>query len=172
MNHQTDHQEQGEGGSALDSLVLILDREIAALRLLHYRMSVLRLMLLDGNTSFVQRAADETEAATAAVVEFDVPREQARSGSAKALGLSPSAELLDIVDAAPDSHEAVLRRLATDLAHLSRGIAVLRDAIRSLAEEGRRGVLSLLDLTDPAPSSSPFATPADESAPRIFVGEF
>ncbi len=170
MNHQTDHQEHGEGGSALDSLVLILDREIAALRELHYRMAVLRLTLLDGNTNFIQRAATESESATAAIVALDPVRETARSKSAELLGLPSSAELAEVVSVAPDSHEAVLRRLLTDVAHLSRAISVLRDSIRGLAEEGRRNVMGLLDLTAPT-----VATPSDsdaESAPRMFVGEF
>ena len=113
----------------------------------------------------------EAETATAEVVELDGAREAALSASATLLGLPASTTLTSLVDHAPDSHLAVLRRLLTDLAHLSRAIAVLRDSTRGLAEEGRRGVLDMLDFTEPAAGTLPQFDLSDESAPRIFVGD-
>jgi len=170
---ELDGTERDDTESHVDNsdLVLILDREISALRHLHYRMTLLRLTLLDGTSSFVQLAADEAETATAEVVDLDGAREAACSASATLLGLPASTTLTSLVDHAPDSHLAVLRRLLTDLAHLSRAIAVLRDSTRGLAEEGRRGVLDMLDLTEPAAGTLPQFDLSDESAPRIFVGD-
>lgn len=151
----------------LDQLVVALDAELASLRLVHFRLSVLRLVLLDGNPSFIQAAAHDLEETARALLEHEPARDRVVATARSVLGMLDG-RLIDLAAAAPVSHQAVLHRLASELDVTSRSIAVLRDAVRRLAEDGRRAVLDILDLTDGVQQES-----TNAGAPgQVFVGDF
>lgn len=133
----------------LDALVLVLNEESSLLSRLHYRMTLLRLLLLDGNPRFIQNAAEEVDDATAAVVRHE-PRTLDALVRARAALNSESERLIDLAVEAPESHRRVLVRLAREIEATSRGLATLRDAVRRQAESGQRAADSVLDLTDGA----------------------
>ena len=156
--------------SGLDTLALVLDRENTMLGNLEFRLNNLRHALLDGDAAFVRTAASEADAAAAAVSELGEPRETARRQSVAELGLDPATPVASLADVAPAPQRDLLARLLRELAGRTRAIRVQRDAIHTLAEEGRRALSSVLDLDAPSTTS---AIDLDSESRRgtLFVGE-
>lgn len=142
----------------LDALVLVLNEECTLLSRLHYRMTALRLLLLDGDPRFIQSAAEEVDVATGAVVQHE-PRTMDALVGARAALKSESDRLIDIAVQAPESHRRVLVRLAREIEATSRGLATLRDAVQRQAESGQRAADSVLDLTTGESTSSGVTEP-------------
>lgn len=134
----------------LDALVLVLHEGVALLGRLHYRLTAMRLLLLDGNPRFIQSAAHDVDAATKGLIANEARTLEAISTARRAMGTA-SVRLIDIASEAPGSHRKVLLRISREIETTSRSIAVLRDTIRTQADGARRAVTDVLDLrTDPA----------------------
>lgn len=144
MNVPTDHQQVAIDSPELDALVLTLHGDLAALRTVEYRLSVLRLMLLDGNAPFIQNAAHDVEHATAAMLEAATTHDRVIEAGLRCLDTTET-QLSAAVIYAPASHRAVLVRITGDLAATTRRVEALRDTVRRLSEDGRRTVLDLTD---------------------------
>ena len=148
VNPQTDHHAGQDNAPELDELVVTLDGELTSLRGIHFRLAVLRLVLLDGDPDFIQSAAHDDERATRELLDSEPERDRVVS-AARNSSRMPGVRFADFVRSAPESHRMVLQRLTRELETNSRAITTLRDAVRRLSEDGRRAVAGALDLTEP-----------------------
>ncbi len=141
----------------LDTLVLVLNEELSLLVRLHFRLTELRLVLLDGNPRFIQLAADDVSAATTAVVAHERRTIDAIAAARSTLG-ADVVRVVDLAASAPPSHRKVLLRLTREIDTTSRGLSILREAVHRQSAAGRQAVADVLDLTnnpdgDDAPAS-------------------
>ncbi len=166
MNH-----ESTEECSVLDALASMLDRENAQLRNLEYRLNCLRHALIDGDADFVRTAAAEADAAAAAAAAAGEPREAARHQTVTRLGLDPATPLAALPDVVPSPHRELLARLVRELMGRVRAIRIQRDAVRTLADEGRRALSTVLDL-ETRPDGSAIDLESEAQRGTLFVGEF
>jgi len=160
VSHFETHQTSRSDGQAdrrdldvaLDALVLALNKELSLLVHLHFRLTELRLLLLDGNPGFIQLAAQDVGEATNVIVSHESRTVAAIAAARSALRID--AELLvDIATQAPDSHRKVLLRLASEIDATSRALSVLREAVQRQSATGRQAVSNDLDLTNGATGS-------------------
>lgn len=150
----------------LDALVLVLHEELALLGRLHYRLTALRLLLLDGNPHFIQAAAEDVETETKPLLEHEARTVGAIADARRALG-SSSVRLVDLAVEAPESHRKVLLRISREMETASRSISVLRDAVRRQSDGARRALDDVLDLRSGAIDNG-IAAPAPG---HVFRGE-
>lgn len=141
---EADHQSLD---SDLDALVLVLNDELSLLVRLHYRLTSLRLLLLDGNPRFIQLAADDVSEATAAAVAHERPTMDAIATARTRLGTGVVG-VVDLAAAAPHSHRKVLLRLTREIDSTSRALSVLREAVQRQSAAGQQAVTDVLDLTN------------------------
>ncbi|MDW3179334.1 MAG: hypothetical protein R8J94_18205 [Acidimicrobiia bacterium] len=142
-----EHSDHNDLEARLDALVLVLNEELSLLLHLHYRLTSLRLLLLDGNPRFIQLAASDVSDATVAVVDHEGRTIEAISAARVALG-SDAPRIVDIAAIAPASHRKVLLRLTREIDVTSRALSVLREAVQRQSASGRQAVAEVLDLTD------------------------
>lgn len=142
-----EHSEHNDLEACLDALVLVLDEELSLLLQLHYRLTALRLLLLDGNARFIQLAASDVSDATVGVVDHEGRTIEAISAVRVALG-SDALRIVEIAAIAPASHRKVLLRLTREIDLTSRALSVLREAVQRQSAAGRQAVAEVLDLTD------------------------
>jgi len=162
VNPQTEHHAGQDNAPELDALIVTLDGELTSLRDIHFRLALLRLVLLDGDPEFIQNAARDVERATRNLLDSEPERDRVVTAARNSSGMA-GARFADFVRSAPQSHRNVLHRLTRELETNSRAITALRDAVRRLSEDGRRAVAGALDLTEP-----------EQGEPRtgqVFVGE-
>lgn len=157
--------------SGLDALASMLDRENTQLRNLEYRLNNLRHALIDGDADFVRTAAAEAETAAATAAAAGEPREAARYQAMTGLGLDPATPLATLPDLVPSPHRELLARLVRELVGRARAIRVQRDAVRTLADEGRRALSSVLHL-DAGPTGPAIDLESEAQRGTLFVGEF
>ncbi len=144
---------------------MALNEELSLLVRLHYELTGLRLMLLDGNPRFIELAASDVNEATTGVVEHESQTIEAIASARQSLG-STAVRVVDIATAAPRSHRKVLLRLTREIDVTTRALSVLREAVQRQSVAGRQAVAEVLDLTNEAPSSN-------SSAPgHLFRGAF
>jgi hypothetical protein len=131
----------------LDALVLVLNDELSLLVRLHFRLTALRLVLLDGNPRFIQLAAHDVSEATTSVVKHEDRTIDAISSARRSLG-TDVVRVVDLAAAAPHSHRKVLLRLTREIDVTSRALSVLREAVQRQSAAGQQSVAEVLDLTN------------------------
>ena len=147
MQNETDPSEAVVETPELDALVLVLNEELELLDRLNFRLTVLRVILLDGNPRFIQAAAHDVEVASVAAVAHEQRTMETIEGARRALG-STTQRVVDLALEAPDTHRKVLIRLTREIERTSRSLASLRDTVRRQSENGRSAMSAVLDLTD------------------------
>jgi hypothetical protein len=162
-----DHQANNAGESALDALVMLLDLELSTLKMLEYRLGVLRLTLIYGNTEFIHLAATELGDVTMSMSGVEGGRAEALTRAKAALDQPQVQSISALTDVVDEPHRGVLRRLVHDLEVATRSVDALRDAVRTSSEDGQRNVRGLLDITD-----GPNVDLGGHAGSRTFVGEF
>lgn len=160
-----EHTDHDDLDAHLDALVVVLNEELSLLVRLHYRLTALRLLLLDGNPRFIQLAANDVSDATVAVVDHEGRTIEAISAARVALG-DEAPRIVDIAAAAPQSHRKVLLRLTREIDVTSRALSVLREAVQRQSASGRQAVAEVLDLTSGDDGDS------SEKSGHLFRGAF
>lgn len=145
----------------LDALILAVDEELTLLNTLHFRLAVLRLVLVNGNPYFIRSAASDVAAATQGILEHEAVTASCLADVRALLGLTTE-RLAVVASHAPETHRRVLVRLSGELEWTSRSIEALRDAVRRQCEDGRRTVLDVLDLTESQPSDQNTEAPTGQ----------
>lgn len=148
-----------------DNLVVLLDRELAALRKLDFRLTSLRLLLIEGTAEFIHSAVADVERCTATSTRCHQERVELMQ-RLPIEGKIPR-ELPELIALSPETHLPVLQRLSMEIDSTARRIQVTRDAVKRSAETARQSSESLIDLT------SETATPGDAYGRRshLFMGD-
>jgi hypothetical protein len=135
----------------VENLSLQLWRERELLEELLFRLEVEQLVLADGRSRWLARAASDVQELLEELRKVEVIRAGRTDEAAAELGMAPNPSLLSLADAVPDPWRSILISHRDGMIALTTEISAMADTNRHLITAGyqsAREVLVRLDSTD------------------------
>ena len=151
---------------ALRALVGLLDEQQNALGTLIYRLTVVSLLVADGDDRYVARAADDVIAAADRVGELELARAVATMEVAGAWGMETDQPTLQqVIDRAPADYRPVLESHLSELRSLSVEAAGLASVGEEIAGEARARVEGAINRLETLGTSGPYGSDGSSDSP-------
>lgn len=125
---------------SLPDLAAVLWRQRELLELLAYRLECERLLLSAGRTRWLPAATTEVETVLDELAVIDMQRAAVSDAAARELGLPPGATLEEVAGSAQPPWTEVLIEHRNALISISKELAVLAEASRSMTTAGLAAV--------------------------------
>jgi hypothetical protein len=128
----------------VEKLTWVLWRERELLEALLYRLELEAMVMSTGRTRWLASAANDVDAASAALRDMEVMRAVAADEAADAAGLAPNSSLGELIDAAAEPWHSILIEHRDNFLALTDEIARVAQTNRALIVAGLRATQETL----------------------------
>ncbi|KQW42694.1 flagellar biosynthesis protein FlgN [Nocardioides sp. Root1257] len=131
-------------GRDVEKLTWVLWRERELLEALLYRLEVEAVVMSTGRTRWLAHAANDVDAASAALRDLEIARAVAADEAAESAGLPPNASLNDLIAASAEPWSGILTEHRDTFLALTEEIARVAQTNRALIVAGLRATQDTL----------------------------
>jgi hypothetical protein len=152
----------------VEKLSFLLWRERELLEELLFRLEVEQMVLADGRSRWLARAASDVQELLEELRRVEVVRAARADEAAAELGMAPNPSLRALADAVPDPWHSILTAHRDGLVILTTEISAMADTNRHLITVGYQSAREVLVHLDPTDTYTPEGVAvAAQSGPRL-----